>query len=129
VATANKKVAAATKRLTVARASLQRATALDSTCADCWGLLGYACSQTGDRAAAFDAYARCLKLKPEHFTAREYQAEAYLMDGRIRDARSELEWLKTKGNMTTLETRNLTAAIERWEQENPGAKEPAEPAR
>lgn len=111
----------AAKRLASARASLRMATELDGTCADCWSMLGYTCCQAGDRDCAYQAYERCLKLNPNHFATHEYQAESYLKDGRIHDALAELEWLKAKGNMTTLETRNLSAAIERWSKENPDA--------
>jgi Flp pilus assembly protein TadD len=111
----------ATKRLASARESLRRATELDGTCADCWSLLGYTYCYTGDREGAYRAYGKCLAINPNHFAAHEYQAESYLKDGRIRDALAELEWLKARGNMTTLETKNLTVAIDRWSKENPDA--------
>ena len=113
------------RQLALARESLRRATELDATCVDCWSMLGYARCRTGDRAGARQAFARSLAIDPEHFATREYQAEADLADGRIENARAELEWLRTKGNMTTLETRNLTAAIERWTRENPNSEKPA----
>jgi len=118
---AQKKLDAAARRLASAQASLRMATELDGTCADCWSMLGYTCCQVGDRECAYQAYERCLKLNPNHFATHEYQAESYLKDGRIHDALAELEWLKARGNMTTLETRNLSAAIERWSKENPDA--------
>ena len=111
----------AARRLASARESLRRATELDATCADCWSLLGYTYCYTGDREGAYRAFGKCLAINPNHFAAHEYQAEAYLKDGRIRDALAELEWLKARGNMTTLETKNLSVAIERWSKENPEA--------
>lgn len=111
----------AARRLASARESLKRATELDATCADCWSLLGYTYCYTGNREGAYQAYGKCLAINPNHFAAHEYQAESYLKDGRIRDALAELEWLKARGNMTTLETRTLATAIERWEKENPEA--------
>lgn len=111
----------AARRLGSARQSLKRATELDATCADCWSMLGYTCCRTDDRDCAYHSYSKSLAINPNHFATHEYQAESYLKDGRIRDALAELEWLKARGNITTLETRNLTAAIERWSKENPEA--------
>jgi len=119
--TTQRKIDDATRRLTRARESLRQATQLDASCADCWSLLGYTYCYTGDREGAYQAYGKCLAINPNHFAAHEYQAESYLKDGRIRDALAELEWLKARGNMTTLETKNLTTAIERWSEENPEA--------
>jgi len=116
-----RKIDDATRKLATARESLRQATQLDASCADCWSLLGYTYCRTGDREGAYQAYGKCLAINPDHFAAHEYQAESYLKDGRIRDALAELEWLKARGNMTTLETRNLTTAIERWSEENPEA--------
>jgi Flp pilus assembly protein TadD len=123
---ATRRVDMATRRFAIARDNLRQATELDATCADCWNLYGYTLGVTGDREGAFKAFARCLAINPNHFSAHAYQGESYLRDGRIRDARAELEWLKAKGNMTTLETRNLTAAIERWAVANPEAAKNAE---
>ena len=108
----------ASRRLASARDSFRRATELDATCADYWSMLGYTCDNAGDHACAYGAYAKSLAINPNHFATREYQAEAYLKDGRIRDALSELDWLKSQGNKTTLETKNLTAAIEQWTKDN-----------
>jgi hypothetical protein len=89
-------------------------------------MLGYTCCVVGDRDCAYNAYGKSLAIDPNHFATHEYQAESYLKDGRLRDALAELDWLKSNGNKTTLETRNLTAAIERWTKENPekGAPKP-----
>jgi len=113
------KLTRANRRLASAREAFKRATELDATSADYWGMLGYTCCIVGDRDCAYSAYEKSLAINPNHYATREYQAEAYLKDGRIHDARAELEWLKSNGNKTTLETRNLTAAIERWTKENP----------
>jgi Flp pilus assembly protein TadD len=125
---ATRRVDIANRRFVMARERLREATELDATCADCWNLYGYTLRVTGDREGAFKAFARCLALNPNHFAAHAYQGESYLMDGRIRDARAELEWLKAKGNMTTLEVRNLSAAIDQWALANPEAAKNAEAA-
>ena len=116
---AQRKLDKANRRLASARESFRRATELDPTCADYWSMLGYTCGVAGDRDCAHRAYEKSLAINPNHFATREYQAESYLRDGRIRDALAELDWLKSRGNMTTLETRNLTVAIERWTKDNP----------
>jgi tetratricopeptide (TPR) repeat protein len=124
VRSAKRTLDAATKRLELARETFRRATELDSTCADCWSMLGYTCRYTGDREGALEAFARCLAINPNHFQAHEYQGESYLLDGRVGEARAELDWLKARGNMTTLETTTLAAAIDRWTTENPQSAAP-----
>ena len=117
------KAASAQKRLEKSRDKLVQATKLDPTNADAWNMLGFSRRKTGDRQGAFDAYWKCLELKPEHLGAHEYMGEAYLEEGKINEARAELAWLKKKGNMSTLETNNLSASIDKWVAANPeGAK-------
>ena len=119
------KAASAQKRLEKSRDKLVEATKLDPTNADAWNMLGFSRRKTGDRQGAFDAYWKCLALKPEHLGAHEYMGEAYLEEGKIKEARAELAWLKKKGNMSTLETNNLSASIDKWVAANPeGAKAP-----
>jgi tetratricopeptide (TPR) repeat protein len=109
------------KRLERARDKFAEVTTLDPKNADGWNMLGYTRRKTGDRKGAFDAYWKCLAIKPEHFGAHEYMGEAYLEDGKLAEARAELTWLKKKGNMTTLETTNLENAINQWVAANPEA--------
>ena len=113
------KAASAQKRLEKSRDKLVEATKLDPTNADAWNMLGFSRRKTGDRPGAFDAYWKCLALKPEHIGAHEYMGEAYLEEGKINEARAELAWLKKKGNMSTLETNNLSASIDAWVAANP----------
>ena len=117
------KAASAQKRLEKSRDKLVEATKLDPTNADAWNMLGFSRRKTGDRQGAFDAYWKCLALKPEHIGAHEYMGEAYLEEGKLKEAQAELAWLKKKGNMSTLETSNLSASIDAWVAANPeGAK-------
>lgn len=115
------KNASAQKRLVKARDKFALVTTLDSKNADGWNMLGYTRRKTGDRKGAFDAYWKALALKPEHLGAHEYMGEAYLEEGKINEARAELEWLKKKGNMATLESANLAASIQAWVAANPAA--------
>ena len=119
------KAASGQKRLEKSRDKLVEATKLDPTNADAWNMLGFSRRKTGDRQGAFDAYWKCLALKPDHIGAHEYMGEAYLEEGKIREAQAELAWLKKKGNMSTLETGNLTASIEAWTKANPDAAKAA----
>jgi Flp pilus assembly protein TadD len=117
------KAASAQKRFEKSRDKLVEATKLDPTNADAWNMLGFSRRKTGDRQGAFDAYWKCLNLKPEHLGAHEYMGEAYLEEGKIKEAQAELAWLKKRGNMATLETSNLSASIDKWVAANPeGAK-------
>lgn len=122
---ADAKTASAQKRLEKSRDKLVEATKEDPTNADAWNMLGFTRRKTGDRPGAFDAYWKCLGLKPDHIGAHEYMGEAYLEDGKLQQAREELKWLKKKGNMATLETTNLTAAIDAYEKANPDAAKAA----
>lgn len=118
---ADAKTQSATKRLEKSRDKLAEAVKQDPTNADAWNMLGFTRRKTGDRPGAFDAYWKCLNLKPDHIGAHEYMGEAYLEEGKLAEAKQELEWLKKKGNMSTLETTNLTAAIDAYEKANPDA--------
>lgn len=113
------KNASAQKRLVKARDKFAEVTTLDSKNADGWNMLGFTRRKTGDRKGAFDAYWKALALKPEHLGAREYMGEAYLEEGKINEARAELEWLKKKGNVAALEVSNLSASIDAWVAANP----------
>ena len=115
------KNASAQKRLMKARDKFAEVTTLDSKNADGWNMLGYTRRKTGDRKGAFNAYWKALALKPEHLGAHEYMGEAYLEEGKINEARAELEWLKKKGNVATLEVSNLSASINAWAAANPQA--------
>ena len=119
------KAASAQKRLEKSRDKLVEATKLDATNADAWNMLGFSRRKTGDRQGAFDAYWKCLALKPDHIGAHEYMGEAYLEEGKIKEAQAELAWLKKKGNMSTLETSNLAASIDAWTKANPDAAKSA----
>jgi Flp pilus assembly protein TadD len=119
------KAASAQKRLEKSRDKLVEATKLDPTNADAWNMLGFSRRKTGDRQGAFDAYWKCLALKPDHIGAHEYMGEAYLEEGKLKEAQAELAWLKKKGNMATLETNNLTVSIDAWTKSNPEAAKTA----
>ena len=119
------KAESAQNRLTKSRDKLMEAVKEDPTNADAWNMLGFTRRKTGDRQGAFDAYWKCLNLKPDHIGAHEYMGEAYLEEGKIKEAKEELAWLQKKGNMSTLETNNLTAAIDAWEKANPDAAKAA----
>jgi tetratricopeptide (TPR) repeat protein len=115
------KAQSAQKRLERARDRFTEVTTLDAKNADGWNMLGFTRRKTGDVKGAFDAYWKCLALKPEHFGAHEYMGEAYLEEGKLNEARTELTWLKKKGNMATMEATNLETAINKWVAANPEA--------
>jgi cytochrome c-type biogenesis protein CcmH/NrfG len=122
---ADAKTASAQKRLEKSRDKLAEAVKQDPTNADAWNMLGFTRRKTGDRPGAFDAYWKCLGIKADHIGAHEYLGEAYLEEGKLAQAKEELEWLKKKGNMSTLETTNLATAIDAYEKANPDAAKAA----
>lgn len=115
------KTASAMKRLAQSRDKFGEVTTLDKTNADGWNMLGFTRRKTGDHPGAFDAYWKCLALKPEHFGAHEYMGEAYLEEGKLAEARTELTWLKKHGASAQNETTNLETAINGWVAANPDA--------
>ncbi len=116
----------AQKRLAKGVQRFARVVAVIPDHANAWNMLGYTKRMTGDTEGAFEAYWKCLELDPGHAGAHEYLGEAYLMTGKIDQARGELAWLEKKG---AKEAATLAAAIAAWEKANPGAaRAPATPA-
>jgi tetratricopeptide (TPR) repeat protein len=124
---ADQKADSARKRLEKSRDKFDEVTKLDPNNADGWNMLGFTRRKTGDRKAAFDAYWKCLAIKPEHFGAHEYLGEADLEEGKIADARAELAWLQKHLPDATNEASHLSTAIDKWVASNPSAV-PAAPA-
>ena len=122
---ADDKAQSARKRLEKSRDKFGEVTTLDPDNADGWNMLGFTRRKTGDVKGAFDAYWTCLKLKPEHLGAHEYMGEAYLEEGKLAEAQSELAWLTKKGDDAKDQTAQLNAAITAYVAANPGAATPA----
>ena len=118
---ADDKEKSAQKRLEKSRDKFIEVTTLDPKNADGWNMLGFTRRRTGDTKGAFDAYWKCLALKPEHFGAHEYMGEAYLQDNKLTEARAELTWLKKHGAPAAQEATNLDNAITTWVAANPEA--------
>jgi len=122
---ADDKEQSAKKRLEKSRDKFGEVTTLDPDNADGWNMLGFTRRKTGDVKGAFDAYWTCLKLRPEHLGAHEYMGEAYLEEGKLAEAQSELAWLQKKGDDAKDQTAQLGAAITAYVAANPGAATPA----
>jgi tetratricopeptide (TPR) repeat protein len=122
---ADDKDASARKRLEKSRDKFNDVTTLDPSHADGWNMLGYTRRKTGDVDGAFQAYWKCLALKPEHLGAHEYLGEADLEKGKLADARAELAWLQKKGDAAKENAAHLDAAIHAWVAANPAAATPA----
>ena len=118
---ADDKDASAPKRLEKSRDKFDDVTTLDPNHADGWNMLGYTRRKTGDVDGAFQAYWKCLALKPEHLGAHEYLGEADLEKGKLADARAELAWLQKKGDAAKENAAHLDAAIHAWVAANPAA--------
>lgn len=76
-----------------------------------WGSLGYSRRQTGDYAAALEAYDRAIALQPDYAEALEYRGEAYLGLNRIADARASYESLEEADAALAQE---LLSAMDAW---------------
>jgi len=118
---ADDKADSARKRFEKSRDKFGQVTSLDPKNPEGWNMLGFTRRKTGDIQGAFDAYWKCLALKPEHFGAHEYMGEAYLEDGKLNEARAELTWLKKHGAPAAEEASHLDAAIAAWVAANPDA--------
>jgi tetratricopeptide (TPR) repeat protein len=93
---AKKKSESAQKRLSKQVDKFQAATNLDPKYYEAWNMLGFCLRKTGDTQKAMQAYWECLRLKPDYAPAHEYLGEAYLEQGNIEKAQTELAWLKDK---------------------------------
>jgi tetratricopeptide (TPR) repeat protein len=93
---AKKKTDSAQKRLAKQIDKFQAATNLDPKYHEAWNMLGFCLRKTGETQKALQAYWECLRLKPDYAPAHEYLGEAYLEQGNIEKAQTELTWLKDK---------------------------------
>lgn len=84
----------AEKKFKSALSRARDAVALDTTYHEAWNLVGYASRKLGDYPQSLDAYAHCLRIKPDYVPAREYLGEAYVELGRMAEAREQLGWLQ-----------------------------------
>jgi len=111
--------ASAKKRFEKSRDKFDQVTVLDPQNADGWNMLGFTKRKTGDLDGAFQAYWKCLAIKPEHFGAHEYMGEADLEKGKLDDARTELAWLQKHAPDAATEAGHLSAAIDAYVAANP----------
>lgn len=93
---AKKKSDSAQKRLAKQIDKFQTATNLDPKYHEAWNMLGFCLRKTGDSQKAMQAYWECLRLDPNYAPAHEYLGEAYLEQGNLEKAQTELAWLKDK---------------------------------
>jgi tetratricopeptide (TPR) repeat protein len=82
--------------------------------------LGYAYRQTGDYAAALEAYDAALRLEPTYMEAVEYRGEAYLGLNRIEDAQAAYAELERNSRDLAAE---LLGAMRAWVEQR--RREPA----
>ena len=59
-----------------------------------WNMVGFCSRHAGDLKRAFDAYEKCLTIKPDYDEAHEYLGEAYLKAGNLDQAKVQLAWLR-----------------------------------
>lgn len=117
---AKRKAESATRRLRNAASKFERATELAPDYHEAWNMLGFSLRRLGQTERAFEAYWRCLELKPDYAAAHEYLGEAYLQADNPDKAKAELAWLKDRG---AIEADHLARSIEAWEQSHAQASE------
>ena len=66
----------------------------DDNNADAWNLLGYSWCKLDENRKSSKAYARALKINPEHKGALEYQGELFIKLGELEKAKGNLELLR-----------------------------------
>lgn len=71
--------------------------------ADANNMLGYSYRKSGDLTNAFKYYKIALTIDPKHTGALEYQGEAYVMVGKMAEAKANLAKLKSLGCSTKCE--------------------------
>ena len=94
---------------------LKARTAAEPRNADAFNLLGYSLRKQSkaNLPKAFEAYEAALKLDPNHKGAHEYIGEAYVMEGKLAEAKKHLALLeKICGNKTCEEYEDLAKAIQ-----------------
>jgi tetratricopeptide (TPR) repeat protein len=96
-----------------------RATEADSTYHEAWNLVGYSLRTLGRVDDPIEAYARCLRLKPDYAAAREYLGEAHLELGNLDMAKKQLALLERMNAEEPMAT--LKAAIDAYEKAHPAA--------
>lgn len=79
--------------------------------ADANNMLAYSYRKSGDLANAFRYYKIALTIDPKHKGALEYQGEAFVMAGKMTDAKANLAKLKSLGCATTCENYKDLAAF------------------
>jgi len=114
---AAKKDKNAEKRMKRALERGEKAVGLDATYHEAWNLVGYAARKLKNYDRAVEAYQRCLKLKPDYASAREYLGEAYVELGKIDLARGQLAAIDAV--KAPEEARTLQAAIDAWVKAQP----------
>ena len=79
--------------------------------ADANNMLAYSYRKSGDLTNAFKYYRVALTIDPKHRGALEYQGEAFVMAGKMTDAKANLAKLKSAGCATTCENYKDLAAF------------------
>ena len=97
------------KRFPDAVENFRRAVALRPNFPEAWNELGFSLRQSGQYAEALKAYDQALRLRPNFPEALEYLGEAYVKLGRLDEARTILERLRS---LDSAHARELEAAIQ-----------------
>jgi Flp pilus assembly protein TadD len=95
----------------LATAEFTAAVAAKPKDADANNMLAYSYRKSGDLTNAFKFYKIALSINPKHLGALEYQGEAYVMAGKMKEAKANLAKLKAAGCGTKCENYQELAAF------------------
>lgn len=104
------------KRWEEAIAVLKKAVQRDERNADIYNWLGYAERNRGNTDAAFEYYERALRIDPRHRGAHEYVGEAYLLVGKVDEAKEHLAILKKLCGTKCEEYQDLAKDVAEYEE-------------
>ncbi len=90
---------------------LRKVVRQDKSNADAWNLLGYSWRKLDKNRKSGKAYARALKLNPDHRGALEYQGELFIKTGQLAKAKSNLARLQKLCPSGCTELNNLARSL------------------
>jgi len=98
-------------KLKKATKQLRKVVKQDKSNADAWNLLGYSWRKLDKNKKSGKAYAKALKLDPNHKGALEYQGELFIKLGELDNAKANLSRLKALCPDGCQELENLENAL------------------
>ena len=73
---------------------------------------GFTYRKLGETVTANSFYEKAISIDPNNFLARSYMGQGLVSEGRIADAREQLEEIRTRGGKGTWAEKSLNSSIE-----------------